>query len=98
MLYDYDLAAPGFRAADFFGVQQSQPEEHWAAFIAGYRSWRPISDCDVDAVAWFVPAWIIWSMGHDATHRVHWHGDWIVGPDQLANHVTMLRAWAERHL
>lgn len=97
-LHDYDLAAPSFRAADFFGIQQSQPDEHWQAFVAGYRLQRAISDRDIDAVPWFVPAWTIWSMAHDATHRIHWHGNWIVGPDQLSNRLVLLRSWAEWHL
>lgn len=97
MLLDFDLVAPSFRAADFLGVRMSQPDEHWRAFVAGYQSQRTISERDFAAVPWFVPAWTIWSLAHDAFYRVHWHGAWIVGPDQLANRVAMLRSWAEQY-
>lgn len=66
--YDFDSAAPGWRAADPYGVMtwlvRGRPE-FWAAFLAGYRSVRPLGEADLVALPWFVPV--------QALDNLRWH-------------------------
>ncbi|TDD21470.1 hypothetical protein E1218_20860 [Kribbella turkmenica] len=52
-LYDFDLAGPGFRAADFTGVATTP---YWEDFAAGYRTRLPITADDEAAVPYLVIA------------------------------------------
>ena len=55
-LHDFDSAAPGWRAADLYGVALT---EHFEAFVKGYRTARTLDDADVAAVPWFSVAGLI---------------------------------------
>ena len=52
-LYDFDLSAEGYRAADFTGVASTP---HWPAFVAGYTSRRPIPAADLAAIPYLAVA------------------------------------------
>jgi Ser/Thr protein kinase RdoA (MazF antagonist) len=49
VLHDFDLAAPGWRAADLTGVWAF---DHWEAFRAGYERVRTIRAVDLEALPW----------------------------------------------
>ena len=55
-LHDFDSAAPGWRAADLYGVALT---EHFEAFVKGYRTVRALDDADVAAVPCFSIAGLI---------------------------------------
>jgi Ser/Thr protein kinase RdoA (MazF antagonist) len=50
IVYDFDLAGPGFRACDLYGVRQT---EYWDAFADGYQRVRPLRDNDLAPPPWF---------------------------------------------
>ena len=61
-LHDFDLSAPGYRAADFTGVASTP---HWDAFAAGYSSKRRLAD--VEAIPWLAVVGSIFNL------RFHLH-------------------------
>ena len=49
VLYDLDRAGENWRAWDLLGLAATP---HWPAFLAGYRTVRPMADLDVAAMPW----------------------------------------------
>ncbi len=49
IIYDLDLAAPGWLVDDLTGVAST---EHWPDFLAGYRSVRDFGDDQLEALVW----------------------------------------------
>jgi len=102
--FDFDDAGPGFLAYDLatflwaelnFARSDSLSEVRrslWAAFIAGYRSVRQISEADFDAIGLFVAIRHIWLMGLYAGRIPEW-GVKSVSVDWFRDGVALLRKW-----
>jgi Ser/Thr protein kinase RdoA (MazF antagonist) len=100
IFFDFDDGGPGYLAYDlavylwasvFF---QSKRAAMWHAFIDGYRSIRPITPADFDAVHLFVPIRHIWLMGEYAGRS----GEWGSFTTWLAEQVDILQAWEDEKL
>lgn len=84
VIFDFDLAGPGFRASDLHGVRQT---EHWDAFADGYQRIRPLADNDLAALPWFTIA------GNIAHLKFH-----LVDKPVFAGTESLAEGWAERIL
>ena len=84
VIYDFDLAGPGFRARDLHGVRQT---EHWDAFAGGYQRVRPLRENDLAAVPWFTIA------GNIANLKFH-----LVDKPMLAGTESLAEGWVESSL
>lgn len=81
--FDFDDGGPGFLAYDLAtflwslllrtpsGEMKEEIAPLWHAFIAGYRSVRPIPQADIDAVGVLVGARHVWIMGNFANRLSH---------------------------
>jgi Ser/Thr protein kinase RdoA (MazF antagonist) len=69
----------------------------WHAFIEGYRSIRPITPADFDAVHLFVPIRHIWLMGEYAGRIAEW-GSRAVPAEWLTEQVEILQDWEDEKL
>jgi Ser/Thr protein kinase RdoA (MazF antagonist) len=81
ILYDFDLAGPGFRACDLSGVRQTR---HWDAFADGYQRVRPLRDNDLAALPWFTIA------GNISNLKFH-----LVDKPVFAGTESLAEGWAE---
>jgi Ser/Thr protein kinase RdoA (MazF antagonist) len=92
--YDFDSGGPGWRAIDLQGWAALDPalQERQDAFIAGYRTVRPLHDRDVAASALLAAAEEYHGIGIDLAYRVRRRG-----PDAVAAYleeaVARLDAW-----
>lgn len=84
IIYDFDLAGPGFRASDLWGVAQTA---HWDAFAAGYQQVRPLGEADLTALPWFT------IVGNISNLRFH-----LVDKPRFAGTESLAEGWAERKL
>lgn len=84
IVYDFDLAGPGFRACDLYGVRQT---EHWDAFADGYQRVRPLRDNDLAALPWFT------IVGNISNLKFH-----LVDKPMFAGTESVAEGWAERIL
>lgn len=84
VIVDFDLAGPGYRASDLYGVRQT---EHWDAFADGYQRTRPLGDNDLAALPWFTIA------GNIANLKFH-----LVDKPMFAGVESLAEGWAERIL
>ena len=84
VIFDFDLAGPGFRASDLYGVRQT---EHWDAFADGYQRIHPLADNDLAALPWFTIA------GNIANLKFH-----LVEKPVFAGTESLAEGWAERIL
>ncbi len=103
VFFDFDDGGPGYLAYDlavylwasvFF---ERQRFAMWHAFIDGYRSIRPITPADFDAVHLFVPIRHIWLMGEYAGRIAEW-GSRAVPAEWLARQVDIMQAWEDEKL
>ncbi|MEU4608344.1 phosphotransferase [Kribbella sp. NPDC023972] len=84
VLYDFDLAAVGYRAADFTGVAATP---YWDAFKAGYSAHRPITADDEAAIPYLgVVARI---------SNLHFH---LVDKPLIRGAESRTEGWADREL
>ncbi|MFI7061772.1 phosphotransferase enzyme family protein [Kribbella sp. NPDC050124] len=84
ILYDFDLAAVDYRAADFTGVASTP---YWPAFRAGYSTRRPISGDDEAAIPYL-----------DVVERIsnlHFH---LVDKPLIRGAESRGEGWADREL
>ncbi len=69
-IFDFDLAAPGWRAYDLASVQwvalNHRDEEVWDEFIRGYTDQRALGAADLAAVPIFHAIRHLWSLGLEA--------------------------------
>ena len=81
--YDFDSGGPGWRAIDLQGWVATDPtmQERQDAFIAGYRTVRPIGERDIAASPYLWAAQEFWAIQIDLTYRVE------------VNDVTAVRAY-----
>jgi Ser/Thr protein kinase RdoA (MazF antagonist) len=84
VIYDFDLAGPGFRACDLYGVRQA---EYWDAFADGYQRVRPLRDNDLAALPWFTIVGNIYNL------KFH-----LVDKPMFAGTESLAEGWAERIL
>ena len=100
-LFDFDLAAPAWRASEPVGVYTWSLEDPaarplWKAFLAGYRSERAFSAGDEAAVPPLAAAHDLWDLAHEIEHWRSWSGDWRSTPEVVSERIGRLRTWAER--
>ena len=69
----------------------------WHAFIAGYRSVRPIARVDFDAVHLVVPIRHIWLLGEYASRLAEW-GSGALPPELLDREIAFLRTWQDENV
>ncbi len=94
----YDLAVYLWAQVSFWAKASFERRGFamWHAFIQGYRSVRPISRTDFEAVHLFVPIRHVWLMGEYAAHIAEWGAESVPGP-WLEQQANFLRRWeAER--
>ncbi len=103
VLFDFDDGGFGYLAYDLavhlwaqlsFGRRR---HAMWHAFIAGYRSVRPIAPADLEAVHLFVPIRHIWLMGEYAGRVTEW-GTEMLSATWLKREVAFLAAWEHERL
>lgn len=72
ILYDFDLAGSGWRAADLQGWAANHPEyqSRWDAFHQGYSRIRFLPEIDRVAAPYLTIAWDIWAIKIDLERRV----------------------------
>ena len=103
IFFDFDDGGPGYLAYDLavhLWAQVSFQRRRyamWHAFIAGYRSVRPIARVDFDAVHLFVPIRHIWLIGEYASRLAEW-GSGALPPAWLDREVAFLCAWEDENL
>lgn len=102
--FDFDDAGPGFLSFELavylwamlprkLGAELDAAErERWRAYLAGYRSVRPITAADLEAVARFVAVRQLWLMGEYAGRIAVW-GTQSMPASWLRKQVELLTAW-----
>ena len=95
ILYDFDLAAPGWRAADLTGVHST---EHWAAFAEGYSRTRPLKDSDLIALPWLSVVSGICNLWFHLVDKPAFSGTESVSEGWAENELVDLRKAAEELL
>jgi Ser/Thr protein kinase RdoA (MazF antagonist) len=94
IFYDLDRAGWGRRAADLTGPAST---EHWPAFLAGYRSVRPVSDAEVGALPWLDAVGRIGDLHFHLVDKPLLRGTESIGDGWAEHNLDRLRA-AARHL
>jgi Ser/Thr protein kinase RdoA (MazF antagonist) len=84
VLYDLDRACINWRAWDLTAVAATA---HWAAFLAGYRSVRPLTDLDVMALPWM-----------DVLLRIDYLHFHLVGKPVIRGVDSLREGWVEQNL
>jgi Ser/Thr protein kinase RdoA (MazF antagonist) len=102
VFFDFDDGGPGYLAYDlavYLWGNVFLPRERamWHAFIDGYRSIRPITAADFDALHLFVPIRHIWLMGEYAGRIAEW-GSEAVPVEWLAKQADLLQAWEDEKM
>lgn len=95
--YDFEWAAPGWRAYDLAQVKARKRQSHerkvvlWDALLAGYRSVRSFSKQDEEAVDLFIIARRFWVMGLDVAFIESDMGALDYGSDWLDSFIEEFR-------
>lgn len=95
--FDFEFAAPGWRAWDLAQVKNRKPQQHdqieplWQAFLEGYRSVRPFGPADEAAVELFARVRRFWTMGLDAQFAPLLEGVLDFGDDWAADFAEEFR-------
>jgi len=84
VLYDLDRACDNWRAWDLVGVASTP---HWPAFLAGYRTVRPLAELDVAALPWLDVALRI--------DYLHFH---LVGKPAFRGTDSLREGWVDQNL
>jgi Ser/Thr protein kinase RdoA (MazF antagonist) len=101
-LLDFDEGGPGWLTYDLavwmWSARAFAPARRplWQAFLAGYRSQRPVAFADLDAIRVFVPIRHLWLLGQYAHGAPAWGTKW-VGP-WLDKQIAFFKAWEEEPL
>ncbi len=93
IFYDLDRAGWGRRAADLTGPAST---EHWPAFLAGYRSVRPLSDAEVGALPWLDAVGGIGDLHFHLVDKPLLRGTESIGDGWAEHNLQKLRAAADR--
>lgn len=99
--FDFDLAAPAWRASEPSGIYTWSMEDPaarplWRAYLAGYRSERAFSNDNEATIPHFAAACELWDLAHEIEHWRKWSGDWRTTPEIIAERIARLRVWAHR--
>ncbi len=103
VFFDFDDGGFGYLAYDLavhlwaqvsFGRRR---HPMWHAFMAGYRSVRPISPADEAAIPLFVPIRHIWLMGQVSSRTAEWGTEFLT-PAWLEGETQFLLAWERDQL
>jgi Ser/Thr protein kinase RdoA (MazF antagonist) len=99
--FDFDDGGPGYLAYDLsvslwakviFGRKQY---ELWTAFLDGYRTVRPITPHDLEAVHAFVIVRHVWLMGEYASRAREWGSEPVAW---IAREIEFLKMWETERL
>jgi Ser/Thr protein kinase RdoA (MazF antagonist) len=100
-IFDFDLAASGWRAYDLAPVAWISCDRRepaiWKAFLEGYSRERDPSPADIAAVPVFHLLRRIWSLGMEARHASA-QGSFRLDRERLDPELQFLRAWETEHL
>jgi Ser/Thr protein kinase RdoA (MazF antagonist) len=92
-LFDLDLAAESWRAADLTGVAATP---HWPAFLRGYRAVRAFPDAEVAALPWLDVVHRIRNLRFHLVDKPAWRGTESVDEGWAARDLAALRAASGR--
>jgi Ser/Thr protein kinase RdoA (MazF antagonist) len=96
VIYDFDMAGPGWRSCDPYGVMmwvmRGQPTL-WDAFLRGYQEVRPLTGTDREALPWFVPIRLLDNMRFHLSDWLRLRGALALGEDYLDGELATLRRW-----
>lgn len=101
VFFDFDDGGPGYLAYDlsvFLWANVSfgrQSIGRWSAFIAGYRSVRPIDPRDLEAAIPFVIVRHLWLMGEYASRLNDWGSNAV---SWVAREADFLKTWENERL
>ena len=84
ILYDLDRACDNWRAWDLVGVATTP---HWPAFLAGYRTVRPLPDLDVATLPWL-----------DVLLRIDYLHFHLIGKPAFRGTDSIREGWADQNL
>lgn len=101
--FDFDLAAPSWRARDPCGAyaysrQSAEAREFWPAFLSGYRQVRRFSDADERAVPLMYAVNQLWDLGHEIACWSAWSGEWRVTPEVIRARLVEIERWIDAEL
>jgi Ser/Thr protein kinase RdoA (MazF antagonist) len=98
--FDFDFCGAGWRSYDLanfvWGLsirKEAAVPAKWQAFLAGYRSQRPIRRADLAAVPLFVAARQLWLLGLQLGNTHRWGRSW-VNEGYFDYHLKMLWDWS----
>ena len=94
-MFDFDHGGFGWRAYDLAPFVWGASEESRAAFLEGYRSVRPLSDAEMDALPALVKARAIWDEGDMLSFMFMW-GEGLASEARLGRIVKNLRELDEK--
>ena len=96
IFYDFDSAAPGWRASDPYGVMmwlsRGKPE-YWHAFLAGYQEIRLLGEADRQAQPWFVPLQMLDNLRWHLTDWLGYRGATALEEGYVENELAALQRW-----
>ncbi|GIF70275.1 hypothetical protein Ais01nite_83100 [Asanoa ishikariensis] len=95
VLYDLDLAAMDWRAADLAGVATTP---WWPAFLAGYRTVRPFGEADLAALPWLTVRGLLTNLHFHLVDKPTFRGTDSIGEGWAERELVALRAAAGRLL
>ncbi|GAA3342895.1 phosphotransferase enzyme family protein [Amorphoplanes nipponensis] len=93
IFFDLDRAAVGYRAADLAPVSATP---HWPAFLAGYRTVRPVRAADEAALPWLSVLLRIDYLHFHLYAKPAMRGTESLGEGWIEQNLTELRAAAQR--
>jgi len=101
--YDFDLAAPSWRARDPCGVyaysrQVPHARDFWDAFLLGYRQVRSFSADNEYAVPLMHAVSQFWDLGHEVSRWSRWSGQWRVSPEIVTARLGDIQSWIDAEL
>lgn len=101
VFFDFDDGGPGYLAYDvavYLWAQVSFGRETtraWTSFLDGYRSIRPITSDDFEAVFRFVIVRHFWLMGEHASRADEWGS---INVRSITHGLNFLKTWESEHL
>lgn len=99
-MFDFDLAAAGWRAYDLAAVQwvalNRRDQGVWDDFVRGYLDRRPLAQADLAAVPAFHAVRHLWSLGMEARCAPAL-GVWRLSDEYLEPELSFFRDWERAH-
>lgn len=99
-VFDFDLAANGFRAAELAAIHQWSREDPVAipylqAWLQGYREVRPFTREEELALPLLAGANMIWDLAHQLEYWERWGGLWMTSDEHFQNEFQRLGVLAK---